>query len=103
MRIQEYQEWFADLSNNNDLNLLYVNLTLTFEYETYLATITAFTTRRYLTRMRISANIFRINSGRFRERIPRVERRCQLCNQSVPIDLEDQFHFVLKCECFVFF
>ena len=93
MRIQEYQEWFADLSNSNDLNLLYVNLTLIFEYETYLSTITSFTTRRYLTRMRISANRFRINSGRFRERIPRVERRCQLCNQSVPVDLEDEFHF----------
>ena len=103
MRIQDYHEWFADLSNNNVLNIFYVNLTLIFEYETYLSTISAFTTRRYLTRMRISANIFRINSGRFRERIPRVELECQLCNQSVPVDLEDQFHVVLKCECFVCF
>ena len=50
--------------------------------------------------MRISANRLRINSGRFRERIPRIERRCQLCNQSVPVDLEDEFHFILKCQCF---
>jgi len=45
-----------------------------------------------MTRMRISANRLRINSGSFRERIPRIERRCQLCNQSVPVDLEDSFY-----------
>jgi len=95
-----YQEWFADLFNNNVLNIFYVNLKLTFGYESYLSTISAFTTRQYLTRMRISANRLRINSERFRERIPRIERRCQLCNQSVPVDLEDEFHFRLKCQCF---
>ena len=84
-------------TNNNVLNIFYVNLKLTFGYESYLSTISAFTTRRYLTRMRISADRLRINSGRFRERIP---RRCQLCNQSVPVNLEDEFHFILKCQCF---
>ena len=91
-----YQAWFADLFKNNVLNIFYVNLKLTFGYESYLSTISAFTTRRYLTRMRISTNRLRINSGRFRERIPRIERRCQLCNQSVPVDIEDEFHFILK-------
>ena len=95
-----YQEWFADLSNNNVLNMFYVNLKLTFGYESYLSTITAFTTRRYLTGMRISANRLRISSVRFRERIPRIERRCQLCNQSVPDDLEEEFDFILKYQCF---
>ena len=85
---------------DNVINIFYVNLKLTFGYESYLSTISAFTTRRYLTRMRISANRLRINSGRFRERIPRIERRCQLCNQSVPVDLEDEFHFIPKCQCF---
>ena len=42
----------------------------------------------------------RTNSGRFRERIPRIERRCQLCNQSVPDDLEEEFDFILKYQCF---
>ena len=95
-----YQEWFPDLYNNNVLNIFYVNLKLTFGYESYLSTISAFTTRRYLTRMRISANRLRINSGRLRERNQRIERRGQLCNQSVPVDLEDEFHFILKCQCF---
>ena len=93
-----YQEWFADLSNNNVLNMFYVNLKLTFGYESYLSTITAFTTRRYLTGMRISANRLRIS---FRERIPRIERRCQLCSQSVPDDLEEEFDFILKYQCFI--
>jgi len=84
---------------DNVINIFYVNLKLTFGYESYLSTISTFTTRRYLTRMRISANRLRINSGRFRERIARIERRCQLWNQSVPVDLEDEFHFILKCQC----
>ena len=62
-----YQEWFADLSNNNVLNIFNVNLKLTFGYESYLSTITAFTTRRYLTGMRISANRLCINLGRLKE------------------------------------
>ena len=86
-----------NLSNNNVLNIFHVNLKLTFGYETYLSIITDFTTRRYLARIRISANKLRLNLGRFRERIPRIERRCELCPQSVPVDLEYEFHFVLKC------
>jgi len=86
-----------NLSNNNVLNIFQVNLKLPFGYETYLSIITDFTTRRYLARIRISANKLRLNLGRFRERIPRIERRCELCPQSVPVDLEYEFHFVLKC------
>ena len=89
-----------NLSNNNVLNIFQVNLKLPFGYETYLSIITDFTTRRYLARIRISANKLRLNLGRFRERIPRIERRCELCPQSVPVDLEYEFHFVLKCQCF---
>ena len=62
-----YQEWFADLSNNNVLNIFNVNLKLTFGYESYLSTISAFTTKRYLTRMCISANRLCINLGRLKE------------------------------------
>ena len=45
-----------------------------------------------LCKIRLSSHNLFIESGRS-QNIPRSERICQLCNS----DIEDEFHFVLKC------
>ena len=48
--------------------------------------------KKQICRIRLSSHNLFIESGRS-QNIPRSERICQLCNS----DIEDEFHFVLKC------
>lgn len=96
------QQWFADINNNRVLCDFYGNFKTTFTLEEYLNLIVSKHLRQEVTKLRISANSLRINSARFQERIPREERFCKLCLQNTEpyVDLEDEFHFVLKCTYF---
>lgn len=92
------QEWFTNINNNRVLSTLYIYLKTSFSYEQYLSDIISWKTRQLITKIRISSNQLRINSGRYTDRLPRNERYCQIC--SLNTDIEDEYHFILKCECF---
>ena len=64
-------------------------------FESDLDLIKNVKTRVAVTKMRISWHLLRIpiESGRYKK-IPRVERRCPLCNCS---EIGDKFQYLLKC------
>ena len=49
--------------------------------------------RKCITRIRLSSHNLNIETGRYRHE-SRTDRRCTLCDLD---DLEDEFHFILKC------
>jgi hypothetical protein len=49
--------------------------------------------RKMITRFRLSSHILNIESGRYKNEL-RSNRICTLCNLR---DVEDEFHFILKC------
>ena len=51
------------------------------------------TYRKYLSKFRLSAHSLNIEKGRYNN-TNRRDRICTLCNSS---DIEDEFHFILKC------
>ena len=91
-----YQSWYADKETSPVLQL-YHNIKTTFGYETYLDVL-PINLRMYLAKLRLSAHSLHIQTGRYaRNRVPRNERRCLFCDNN---DIEDEFHFVVKCSCF---
>jgi hypothetical protein len=51
-----------------------------------------------LTRLRVSSHRLRIESERYgRGRVERHERTCQFCDAN---ELEDEYHFVIKCSAY---
>lgn len=89
------QKWFSDIDNSHVLNTLYKYIKPTFGMEYYLEKILCKKTRRFLTRIGVSAHRLRIETGRYgRERLERRKRVCQLCND---LEIEDEYHFILKC------
>jgi hypothetical protein len=52
--------------------------------------------RLLITRMRTSAHCLRIETGRYgNNKIDREYRLCQICEND---EIEDEYHFMLKCE-----
>ena len=49
--------------------------------------------KKYVTRFRVSSHCLNIEHGRYRNEL-RENRLCTLCNLN---DIEDEFHFILKC------
>ena len=73
-----------------------------FTNEAYLD-IVPYNLRFFLTRLRLGLLPLRIQTGRYaRNRIPRNERICLCCSNAGLLnpDIEDEFHFLLKCPCF---
>ena len=92
------QKWFADIAVNNVLNTLYVYVKTHSSLENYLNILCCKTSRKCLTKLRISAHKLRIESARYgRDRIERQERVCLFCDIN---EIEDEFHFVLKCKAY---
>ena len=90
------QEWRLHLNNNNTMSLYkHINDKDAVDFKIYLDQIPNRTHRILLTKLRVSSHQLRIETGRYgRARLERFERVCQLCNQN---DIEDEFHFVIKC------
>ena len=77
---------------------MYAYVKTHFSMENYLNILCCKTSRKCLTKLRISAHKLRIESARYgRDRIERQERVCQLCDIN---EIEDEFHFVLKCKTY---
>ena len=91
------QEWYGSLCNISVLDM-YKIFKNTFQYEDYLNMLPR-KYRYYLCRLRMSVHPLRIQTGRYaRNNIQRNERYCICCNQ---LDIEDEFHFVCICPCYI--
>ena len=87
------QKWNGDKRNRSVL-VLYNSFKHEYKYETYMDVLPT-TLRCYMSRIRMSSHSLRINTGRYTiNRIDRNERYCQYCNTH---DIEDEFHFIIKC------
>ena len=68
------------------------------EYEEYLDLLPK-RLRLFFVRLRVSAHPLRIQTGRYAQNnIPRNERYCLCCNS---VDLEDEYHFICICRCYI--
>lgn len=91
------QGWFVSKDTSGVL-VLYNSCKLRFEYEPYLDII-PYNLRYLISKLRISAHSLRIHTGRYgQNRIPQNERYCLCCNTR---DLEDEYHFILVCPCYI--
>jgi hypothetical protein len=91
------QSWLSGKESSPVL-YLYNHVKDSFVYENYLDIIPS-TLRKYLTRIRISSHSLHVQTGRFhRNRIVRNERYCLYCNLH---DVEDEYHFILICPCYI--
>ena len=86
------QKWNNDIDTNQVLTT-YKHFKTVFTYEKYL-NILPERLRVPMSKLRLSSHSLRIETGRYgRARIERNQRQCVLCNS----DIEDEYHFVLKC------
>ena len=85
------QSLFADMCVSQKC-VVYKHLVDHFCLQFYLCKPIPVICKKQICKIRLSSHNLFIESGRS-QNIPRSERICQLCN----LDIEDEFHFVLKC------
>ena len=86
------QKWNNDINANHVLTT-YKHFKTDFTYEKCLYILPE-RLRVPLSKLRLSSHSLRIETGRYgRARIERNQRQCVLCNS----DIEDKYHFVIKC------
>jgi len=91
------QEWQGLLLRSPVLTD-YAHYKTNFAYENYLD-ILPVNLRKFVTRFRICAHSLRIQTGRYgSSNIPRNERYCLYCGSR---DLEDVYHFICICPCYI--
>ena len=98
MRIKDtaVQQWHMEVTSNNRLNS-YMNYKTDLIEEKYVYAITEKCFKRALSRLRCSSHCLQIELGR-RNNTNREDRNCIMCLQTGVYLLEDEFHFMLKCE-----
>ena len=85
-------EWKQGMSACTSLSL-YREIKVDFSISEYLLKIYSPKLRKVLTQIRLSSHCLCIETGRHRS-VPRHERLCTLCNER---DVEDEYHFTIKC------
>jgi len=91
------QEWYGKMNNSSVLDM-YKIYKSSLEYEEYLDLLPK-RLRLFFVRLRVSAHPLRIQTGRYAQNnIPRNERYCLCCNS---VDLEDEYHFICICRCYI--
>jgi hypothetical protein len=86
-------EWKRELESKEKMST-YILYKTGFGHELYLSYIKSTKYRMSLTRLRLSSHCLNIEVGRYHPRIPRHMRYCTQCELR---DLEDEYHFILKC------
>jgi len=73
----------------------YLNINPNLDLPLYLNNIKVKRHRIYLTKLRTSSHILRIETGRWKKPVkePLEERKCTVCNA-----LDDEYHFMLECK-----
>ena len=89
------QHIFSDI-NRSSRGTLYQHLIDHFCLQSYLNKPVDDIYRKYITKMRLCSHDLKIESGRY-QNLPRNERICECCNLN---DLEDEYHFILKCPAY---
>ena len=85
------QTWFSDVNSYSVLDSLYKHVKQHFEIEFYICNIGSIRVRVALTKLRVSM----IEYGRYgRDRLEKAEHKCVYCTSN---DIENEFHFVIKC------
>ena len=82
---------------NSPKGLIYQHLIDNFTLQYYLRKPIEPIYKRYITRFRISSHNLLIEMGRHRN-VQRRNRTCQFCNTG---EIEDEFHFILKCPLYI--
>lgn len=85
-------KWSGDVAELSS-SYLFKILEKEFSLADYLYKIDEFNTRKWISRLRLASHSLSIETGRH-ENIERRNRFCLLCDL---YDIEDEFHFVLKC------
>ena len=85
------QSWNGDLLQ--DKLRSYRLYKTVFSCEPYLMELSP-AVRRSFTRLRLSSHCLQVEMGRYPPRVPAARRLCRQCDIS---DVEDEFHFVLRC------
>ena len=92
----EKQNMLAKLSNSNKC-ILYQHLIDNVCLQYYLTKPINHVFKRYITMFRISAHKLSIEKGRH-SGIARDNRLCKCCSRN---DIEDEYHFILVCPCYL--
>ena len=82
----------AGLNHSTSMSL-FREIRETFDLSSYLLKLQNRKQRNAITKLRLSSHSLYIETGRHTG-VARENRKCILCNKN---DLEDEFHFVLKC------
>ena len=91
------QKWHSDL-RTSEMLILYKELKKEFAYERYLDYVIPKKKKMNYTKIRISNHNLHVQTGRYTRPITeRRERKCLLCDEN---DIEDEFHFIFKCELY---
>lgn len=91
-------KWRGDINTSSKLIPVFSHLHNEFGMADYLNMLFNKTNRKCLTRLRMSSHNLFIETKRYGpNRTPRNERFCTLCDLH---ELEDEFHFVIKCSCY---
>ena len=75
---------------------LYKHITTTFCIQNYLTKCLPVNLRKAITKMRCSSHKLMIEKGRYLN-LERNQRVCSMCNLN---DIEDEFHFILRCPAY---
>ena len=92
------QEWNTQKSEYSKL-ALYNEVKTELGYESYLSNINVKKVRAALCRLRCSCHGLMNEIGRY-ENIAKENRICQLRNRKGRQVIEDEYHFIVKCETF---
>ena len=86
------QSLYYSHSNRIDNYLALKENSDNYQFRTYLEKIKIVEYRTVLTRLRTGCTYLAIDTGRY-EKIPKNDRKCPLCKQSI----EDSSHFLFEC------
>lgn len=97
MKIKYLTDWNqTNISMKDGKLVTYLNIKTNFGLEKYLTLIKNYQYRRSICKLRVSSHRLLIEQGRYKN-IPRNERLCNNCNQNT---IEDESHFLIKCDKF---
>ncbi len=94
------QEWHDQLCNSNKLDM-YLTFKTSLQKEKYLTCVSMYKHRVALTKLRCSAHSLGVETGRRRHaNIERCHILCKFCECRNVFEVEDEYHFIAKCEMF---
>ncbi len=88
-------EWVTEMFQRDKLRT-YRLFKKVFACESYFVELSP-VLRKSMSRLKLSSHTLEIEMGRYPPRVPAINRYCKQCNIH---DIDDEFHFILKCTKF---